>query len=326
MNIRNKHFLLFSGLFVFLSTIILTGLTKFIPLLLQHTVYYCQQLLTGSSLQLPNITGGVLLFIPVILIVLAISKLAIIALQNWKLKQDIKRKVMRKTLPKLLLAEYNLQGKVYLFKENTPQAVCIGLRNPKIYLSTKMISLMNTQELKAILIHEKQHMQERDSFLLVFAAILQTLFPFFPLFTDLIRKYKIDREIDADRKAIEYTGDPESVISVLKKLLSYPTPAMNFASAIGDNGTLEQRIRILTHRKTKRQITIKRSLLSIVILGIMISAAALPVHAIELQNMDKNAMMVCLEGGTCASWCKEHKTVIPYSSSQNASHMYTPAQ
>lgn len=326
MNIRNKNFLLFFSLFIILGSVILAGLTKYIPLFLQHTVYYCQQLLTGSSLQLPQLTGGVLLFIPAILISLAFGKLALIALQNWKLKYDIKRKVIKKTLPQLLLREYSLQDKVYLFRDNSPQAVCIGLRNPKIYLSTKMLSLMNTHELKAILIHEKQHMQEKDSLLLVFAIILQTLFPFFPLFSDLIRKFKIDREIDADKRAIAHTGDPESVISVLKKLLSYPTTAVNFASAIGDYDTLEQRIRVLTHRKTKRQITIKRSLLSITILGIIVAATALPVHAIELQNMDKNAMMLCLEGGTCASWCKEHNTVIPYSSSDNASHAYSPSK
>lgn len=252
------------------------------------------------------------------------GKLTLIALQNWKLKREIKSKTLARTLPQSLLKEYHLQNKVFLFKDKNPKAVCIGLRSPKIYFSTKMISLMTIDELRVIIIHEKHHLEQHDSLIMVFVTILQTLFPFFPLISDLIKKYKVDREINADKKAIEYIGS-SSVISVLKKLLSFPTHVTNFTSAIGDYDTLEQRIRVLTNQKTKNQITIKRTALSVITLGILLTILVVPVHAIELQNMNKNAMMVCLEDKACANWCKDHKAVTS-SSSKNTSHIYSPAE
>ena len=171
---------------------------------------------------------------------------------------------------------------------------------------------------------------------MLLASIIQSLFPFFPLVSDLLRHYRIDREIAADQEAIEELGNPIPVISVLKKLLFIPTISLATASAIADFDTLEPRIKALINNdRSYKTFSIKNafiSLLSLMVFAIII-LSPIQVQAVTLQNQKNDSMMVCLQGNACATWCKEHNTVVPYSNNPmgnksllpNTLGLYTPA-
>src|SRR5258708_9625294 len=132
----------------------------------------------------------------------------------------------------------------------------------------------------------------------------------------MIYNYRIEQEIKADKKVVDTLGTSHILISALTKLLVRPTKPLLTLSAIADEDTLEARIHALGNTKQQREkfhpLHIAISLFSLLLLfGIIF--APLQVEAITMPNMNQEATMVCLNGSACASWCKEHKTVTPFS-------------
>ena len=84
-----------------------------------------------------------------------------------------------------------------------PFAFCFGIRSPKIYVSSALISLFTKDEFETILCHEKHHLESRDALTLLVAHMVESLFPFFPLLSDLIMAYRTEREMLADRAATQ---------------------------------------------------------------------------------------------------------------------------
>ena len=191
--------------------------------------------------------------------------------------------------------------------------------------------MMNKQELKAVLLHERYHLKNKDSVIMLLASLLKLLFPFFPVVSDLLTQYKINREIEADKETIRVLGNSLPIISVLKKLLAFPSPTFANATAIADYVTLEPRIKaLLKQNNNSRKVKVSNmiiSFLSIVLLGAFVIT---PVHAVAMHMPKQDAMMLCLQDDACATWCKEHNTVVPYSGNYhhaaNASYGFTPTK
>lgn len=160
------------------------------------------------------------------------------------------------------------------------------------------------------------------------AKVTEFLFPFFPIVSDLVQSFILEREIRADRAAINGLGSSKPLSSALKKLLLYSSSHdLAYVASIGRSKTLEARIKTLINKSTPhrkfRPLHVIISLLSITILSLMIFA---PVNAMELhdQEEEEDVMMVCLAGGECNKWCEENKTVIPEPIAPNASYFSSP--
>ena len=323
----NKNFITFSSLALFLGIITLLLLYKVLPVFFLHTVYYCQQIFHAYSIQIPQPMSFLFIGIAGLFILSFFIKLSNTIWKQYQFRKSLRKSntVYKKILP--LLQKLRIQDHASVIKNTHSFAFCLGFRKPHIYISTQTIKTMTTKELEAILWHEKYHLEHRDSLTMFIASITQFLFPFFPMVADLLQQYKIEREIQADNTAIRELGTRKPLISVLRKLLQHPTPSLLFASAIGDNRTLEERINSLVKNSPSLPRVKKRNiLLSIFSLAILILSIAIPVHATEVHTNMQDTMMICLEGNNCASWCKEHNTVIPYSSSDNASHPYSSSK
>src|SRR5258708_14270292 len=325
----NKNLLKFVILALFLGLGLFIFLSKFLPLFLQHSVYFCQQFIHSFSIKIPNQFGYV---IPIVLAIMAATllyKLVSIYREVQSLRKHLTSYEKTRHGLHKLLKKLNLQDKVYVIQSEKPFAFCVGVRHQKIYLSTMLLSLMSEKELEAILLHEKYHLKNLDSIIMLRESLLQLVFPFFPIVQDLIMQYKINREIDADWEAVQKLGDSKPVISVLKKFLSFPSVSFASVSAIADYETLEPRINALIKKEKKfRQFKVKNALISFLTVLIFSAIVISPVNAIEMHMPKQDATMLCLQGDACAGWCKEHNTVIPYSVSPthtvNASYMDTP--
>lgn len=325
----NKHLFTFAGISAFLGLVLLLLLQKFLPVFFLHTVYYCQEFIHTYSIQLPpQINIGIFGLLALFLLAF-FTKISIIFFKIRHLRKELQTDIKSQQQFTYLIRALGLKEKVCFVKNHKPFAFCLGIRNPRIYISSKLTQIMTVKELEVVLLHEKYHLENRDTLIMLIAQVGEFIFPFFPLFSELLHKYKIDRELRADRKALQNLENKDVLISVLKKLLAFPTLSPAFIAAIGDSTTLEARIETLMQKHQAREnISIKNILISMLSLTVLIAVLAAPVHAIEVHSSKQDAMMVCLEGDTCASWCKKHNTVIPYSSKPSnlsvVSRTYSP--
>lgn len=322
----SKYLLAFAGLFALLGTGLFVASGKFLPIFLQHTVYYCQSVLSSFSMKVPDEIGTFLTGLLLLLIGYSITKLMVSYVNVLSIRGKLRGQIQQNEIFDQLLSALGLQGDAFLIKSSKPFAFCHGIRHPKIYLSTTLFNLMSASELEAVLRHEQYHLEHKDSLIMLLAEITKSLFPFFPLLSDLIHNYRIEREIKADRHATHNLGTSKPLISVLKKLLLCdPIDKYAFAPALADHETLEMRIKALVnkdyHIMKFSVLNILISILSIVVLMIL---AIAPVQAIEMHDQKDDIMMVCLQRNFCSSWCKENRTVAPYSHAQMSSAPSTP--
>ncbi len=322
----SRYFLAFASLFVLLGTGLFIASQKFLPILLQHTVYYCQSALRSFSMQIPGGTGTFLMSLLLLLVGYAITKLMLSYVKVVSFRGKLHAQMQADEVFDQLVGTLGLRGRASLVSNNKPFAFCHGVRHPEIYISTALFSMITHQELEAVLLHEKYHLEHKDSFILLLAEIMRSLFPFFPLLTDLIHNYQIERELEADHEASHSLGSSRSLVSVLKKLLLVePVEQYTFAPALADHETLEVRIQTLTKKNARfikfSFLNVVLSVLSIVVFVVLVSV---PVQAIEMHEENSDVMMVCLQNDVCASWCKENRTVVPRSKTPNASYPNSP--
>lgn len=320
----NKNIAFFGGLILFLALFSLFFLQQLLPFV-SYTVYYCKSFVHSLSLPIPYYLS----ILPFVLFSLFLS-IALIKLLTIYVKIQLFRRNLMKgsgshMLLRNLLKKLKLLDKTYVARSDKQFAFCLGIRNPKIYISTGLLDALTAKEIEAVLLHERYHLKSRDTFTMLIATIGQSLLPFFPIFSDLLHNYRIEREIQADREAVQELGETKPVISVLKKLLSIPSPSLPTAPAIADYDTLEPRIYALV-KKDFRFKRYQKTHLIISITSILVMSALMltPVHALEIHQMGKNAMMICPFNDECLNSCKREYSLnkIP----NNQSVMYSQVQ
>ncbi len=292
----NKHLLIFMGLFFLLGTLVSVIVYKFFPLLVHRAIYYCQKMTHDLLLQIPGNLGMFFFIIIFIVLLFTAIKFLAILLRIDRFRSRLLKNTSRHTPFAPLLKNLDLTDKVVTIQSEKPLAFCFGIRSPKIYISTKLVSLVTQSELKTILLHEQYHLEHRDALTLLIANIAASLFPFFPLLSDLITAYRTEREILADKAAIKENSH-RNLVSIFKKLLQYE-PDYNFSviPAIADPQTLEVRIRSLMHGSLYHPIVSwKNVLLSLFSLGVMLFFIIIPISAAELHVDGQDVMVFCVQ-------------------------------
>lgn len=312
----NKNLALFSSLIFVLGTILLLTVQKFSPLI-GRAVYYCQSFIETQIIPLPYYLG----FFPIALIFLilgiSIARFLILFFRIQLLKKSLESKKLGK-----------IEKKVILVKSTRYFAFCLGIRNTKIYISSGLIGRLSKEEIKAVLEHEQYHLDSHDTATLIIASVAHSLFPFFPLIGDLIKRYLIEREIQADSYAVKKVGDSYPLVSALRKLLLLPAFETAAIAAIANHDTLEPRIYALLQKSyTSRQFSIKHllvTLFSAFVFGVIMIT---PLYAQEIHHQEHDVIMLCSDGEECMQSCTSEENMSKlYSEMPNASHPYTPVQ
>jgi beta-lactamase regulating signal transducer with metallopeptidase domain len=328
----NKNLVIFSGLLIFLATLLLFILQKLSPLI-GHATYYCQSLINANMVPIPYYLS----IIPVafLSLILAVSfiKFFVLTVKIKFLESRLRGKITIESTVSVLIKGLGLMNKVVIIKSDKKFAFCLGVRNPKIYLSTGLVSQLSIKEVEAVLRHEQYHLENHDTFTMIIASVTHSLFPFFPLLGDLIKKYRIEREIAADKFAVENIGNSNHLVGALKKLLSFPTVETVALAAIADQDTLEPRIYSLINKQyTKRQFKFKSLLITMFSALLVGAVIAFPVHAKELHHEEHDVMMLCTDG-ECMNSCTSEENLnklyseIPGTKTSEpfSSQSYTPA-
>lgn len=325
----NKHLVQIGLCFLLLIALLGVLIQKYAPFFLHTTIFYCQEIIKSfTTSNLPQ-NSNLVYLVPVVLILtligvrftMTIAQLLIISRNLNSQKISYRSSSLSRLIKKM-----DLENKVRIIKNNQPLALCYGLLQPKMYLSTGLLSITSPRELEVILKHEKHHLKHNDNRTILFAHVIQNTFPFIPILSDLVNNFRIEREIAADTYAAE-GGKRQIVSAVLKKLLKNPQPAFAYFPTLAAEDTLQARIESLfLHKKFISQYSLKNIALSLFSVTILLSLIMTPVYAIEFHDDGQDAIMVCVNSKQCAAQCKENiQEIQRMSPAPNKSTPYSPA-
>jgi hypothetical protein len=107
---------------------------------------------------------------------------------------------------------------VRILPPGVPGAFVIGARRGTILLSQELLDNLDEHELQAILAHEVAHLEARDVPVVFAAGLLRDMLAWNPLSHLTFRRLLMDRELEADRRAVAITGRPLELASGLLKM------------------------------------------------------------------------------------------------------------
>ncbi|MDQ3956138.1 MAG: M56 family metallopeptidase [Actinomycetota bacterium] len=97
-------------------------------------------------------------------------------------------------------------------------AFTTGGRRPRILVSAGVLERLEDDEVEAVLAHELAHIRARDVQVVTAAGLFRDVVAWNPIAHIAFRRLAANRELEADRRAAEITGNPLAVASSLVKM------------------------------------------------------------------------------------------------------------
>ena len=113
--------------------------------------------------------------------------------------------------------------RTFVYRDDSPQAFCAGLLRPRIFVSTATLSALTTDELEAVLAHERHHAHCRDPLRLLFARTVSDALFFVPGMRELASRYAALAEVAADGAAVRANGGSRQTLAAA--LLAFESAA-----------------------------------------------------------------------------------------------------
>ncbi|MFC5470999.1 M56 family metallopeptidase [Cohnella suwonensis] len=168
-------------------------------------------------------------------------------------------------LTKRLNYKYRSLGtEIIVVRDEAFVALAIGMRRPKIVVSTAVFDIFSDDELKAILLHEWHHCRNRDNLKTFLMTLLANAFGYWPIMKPIFRYYQTWTELLADRFAIRWMGTELHLANVLLKLSKGGEMRQHAAAVHFATTTMHYRImQVLEPDKTvKVKVAVLRPLLA----------------------------------------------------------------
>ena len=119
--------------------------------------------------------------------------------------------------------------------------VLIGIIHPRIYIPIHLISELNPDDMRFMLLHELQHYRHKDTFIGFLMVISNILYWFNPFVWYTLKEILCDREIACDSAVLqmisadEYQAYGTTLINFAEKISSFSSPL-----AVGMSGNFRQ--------------------------------------------------------------------------------------
>lgn len=286
--------------------------SRLIPFDFDHIVYMCQSALQSLPNTFNYLVWGITTVITMKIIADYIS-----------IQKQIKKYTSMPTPRNLneLLIKHNILDKVIIYQNSEPEAYCIGLLKPKIYISSQLIKIMDENEFESILIHEMYHMQNRNNLILyILNYFSYILFPF-PFIKDLSKHYELQAEIEADKMASISLNKHNPLLKALKKLLLYKPSSINYGFGFSKAEAVEYRIKSLVSGKAQStNFSLRRISISIISFIIFSLLLFLPISRTHIHAEGKDYLVVCYDNSDCQNICRSNVQIKPlYTPITNAS-------
>ena len=148
--------------------------------------------------------------------------------------------------------EVGLLGQVDLVELPEPIALAYGLNQPRVCVSTALVRILDPQELRAVLIHERVHQSRRDPLRLLLGHSLTSMLFWLPVARDLYDHLQVVGEVEADAAVARLPGGRAALAGALVKLLANPlVVGLGRGYAVSGLSVTERRVDALldgTHR------------------------------------------------------------------------------
>lgn len=314
----SKDLLLFSGLALLLTVVTGAFLYKFLPVLVQQQIYECQAFVSSFTVKIFTCHLQITLLVLGSLILSIIGiRIGLVLFRIARLRRKIVKnafRLKRYSHIRPLLKRFQLEKAFVLVEDEQPYAFCFGVIRQHMYISTGLVVSMNEQELIAVLLHERYHLEQKDSLTMLIASLIQVLFPFFPVIADLFTRYRIECETRADQAAIEQLHSHQPLLTVLKKMLSVPSRSSLAFAPLADR-TLEPRIRRLVSQESNPAkmsfLRLGISFFSLLLLCLMILTPTGSSTSVTVADTGVHTTgHLCLSGNSCALSCTRDNSLV----------------
>lgn len=132
--------------------------------------------------------------------------------------------------------------RIDLVDDDRPYSLTYGLTAPRVVISRGLVERTGTEELEAVLAHERYHVRNLDPLKVLMARVLRSGLFFLPALWSLHERYLAGRELAADRAAYRTYGK-EPLAGALYHVAASPEQATaGPAAAIGGTDLLEVRL------------------------------------------------------------------------------------
>jgi beta-lactamase regulating signal transducer with metallopeptidase domain len=132
-------------------------------------------------------------------------------------------------------------------------AFVAGITRPQIFCDRTLTQDLTADELRAVTLHERAHQRSRDPLRLALLAVAAPLIRRLPEGQDGLVRLAADREIAADRFALDHGATPSAIASaVLKVAPAGPVHAAAFSPAV------ELRMRALLGEEVSPRASLRR--------------------------------------------------------------------
>jgi beta-lactamase regulating signal transducer with metallopeptidase domain len=118
-----------------------------------------------------------------------------------------------------IAASLELAGRIDVVRDPRPFSFCYWFRRPRICLSTGLVKRLDDPELRAVLLHERYHLRQRDPLRLVVARYFAAGLYVVPVVEELVEYYTVQKEVAADQAAVRAMGGVRELASALFKVL-----------------------------------------------------------------------------------------------------------
>ena len=146
-----------------------------------------------------------------------------------------------------LTSELGITDHVDLIPDTRAYSFCYGLLHPRICVTTGLLDLLDDAELRALLLHERHHLRQRDPLRILVSKVLARALNPLPIAKWLARRHRVAQEVMADQAAIADSASDGSLSSALLKLLTTRQDHLHIPAAVGAFSVTEERIARLVY-------------------------------------------------------------------------------
>lgn len=165
------------------------------------------------------------------------------SLRTWRLTRWVR--AHRAAPPPQLqvaAARAGLSGQLEMVETPEQTAFTSGFVAPRVVVSHGMLDTVSSDELAAVLLHERHHVRNRDPLKVFVARAVPPAFFYLPALRGLRDRYVIGRELAADRRAVNDCGREPLAAAIYKLVRGPDRIAGGAAAAIGGDEALEARV------------------------------------------------------------------------------------
>jgi len=168
----------------------------------------------------------------------------------WRTQRLVSRLAARAGSPEpeieRIARQVGIGGRLVVSPSPGLYSFCFGLLRPRVCISTGLLAALDTEELRAVLAHERHHLVERDPLKVACANVLAAMaFPV-PFVNVLRHAYLTACELDADQAAVRAAGRG-ALAGALRVVLTHPgTVRLDGVAAVGSIGACGARLDQLT--------------------------------------------------------------------------------